>query len=284
MYAAMIRQFVLEDAPEGDITTKAIVGDEILNYRGDFIAKQDLVLSGIFLIKEIIKQEFPRLKLRVNKEDGSSVKKGCFLAMLSGPVQDILVAERLCLNLLQRLSGIATFTKSVVYKAKPYGVNILDTRKTIPGYRREEKQAVKHGGADNHRMSLSDQYLIKDNHIEVKGSVRAAVESVRTHQKKTKQKSLVEVEVKTKEQFLEVLPMLPDIILLDNMTPELITELVHKRNEDYPDKNNRPLLEISGGVTLDNLEQFLTLRVDRISMGALTHSAAAADIALNIRP
>lgn len=193
-------------------------------------------------------------------------------------MQELLVAERLILNLLQRASGIATLTQEFTKIAKPFGVQILDTRKTIPGLRALEKQAVLDGGGHNHRHTLSDQYLIKDNHIAAAGSVSLALQQVLTHKKTHKLKAKVEVEVTNLAELKEALALKPDIILLDNMTPALIKKAVALRNQ----ADKKILLEISGGVTLKNLKTFLPLGVERISVGALTHSAKAVDISLEI--
>lgn len=275
MNLKLIHYFVSEDA--GDITSRAIFGKSRKCAQAHFLAKQDLVLSGFACVREILTECFPKLRLVTYKRDGSKVRKMDVLAKLSGPAQDILRAERLCLNLLQHLSGIATLTSKFVAFAPK--IQVLDTRKTTPGLRQEEKKAVRDGGGFNHRFNLSDQYLIKDNHIQAAGSVTVALEKVKAHRKHRKGNEKIEIEVKNILEFKEALALKPDIILLDNMKPAQIRKLVRLRNQF---SGKTPLLEISGGVTLKNFRQHLNLGVERISIGALTHSAPAVDISLKI--
>lgn len=294
--------FLHEDAPHGDITTRAVMGSSNPKAEAQFLAKQDLVLSGVTAVFEILRQKFPRLKLKIKKSDGANLKKGMVFAFLHGPVSDILLAERLCLNLLQHLSGIATLTARYVAVAKKYKIAILDTRKTTPGLRHWEKQAVRDGGGVNHRTSLSDQYLIKDNHITAAGSVTHALTAVLRHREQNQAlkrrggiypaRVLVEIEIATASQLREALPFQPDIILLDNMTPRQICECVKMRGElvgasraCQPQAGGRPfhpIFEISGGITLKNLKKYVCLGIERISVGALTHSAPAVDISMKI--
>lgn len=270
--------FIREDSPRGDITSQAIFKGHFKNVRANFLAKQDLVVSGFDCVREILKENFPELKLAILKTDGSKVRRMTVLAKLTGPVQDVLKAERLCLNLLQRLSGIATLTAQFVAMAGTKKVEILDTRKTTPGLRLEEKKAVRDGGGVNHRFNLSDQYLIKDNHIQAAGSLTLALQKITADCKRRKGKEKIEVEVRNILEFKEALALKPDIILLDNFRPAQIKKLVTIRNRI----GKRPQLEVSGGVTLKNFKRYLNLGVERISIGALTHSALAADISLKI--
>jgi nicotinate-nucleotide pyrophosphorylase (carboxylating) len=276
---AAIKRFLKEDCPAGDITTEAVFTGK-RRATGVLLAKQNLVVSGFAAVKETLAAEFPALNLKIAVADGARAVKGERIGVLSGPVTALLVAERLCLNVLQRMSGIATLTAEFVRLANPRGVVILDTRKTAPGLREWEKRAVIDGGGVNHRMSLSDQYLIKDNHIAAAGSVTEALRRVFTHKKKRRARALVEVEVTDLRQFREALAFEPDIVLLDNMAPTMIREAVRMRNA--ASHRGAPLLEISGGVTLDNIREFLPLGVERVSIGALTHSARAADISLEV--
>ncbi|MBU0507044.1 MAG: carboxylating nicotinate-nucleotide diphosphorylase [bacterium] len=272
----IIQYFILEDAPQGDITSLAIFGQKKEIITAQMIAKESLVVSGFSVIKNIVKLRFPKVKLSVFKKDSSIVTKGTVIAKVKGPVTDILLMERLCLNLMQRLSGVATLTHAFVTIAKPHKVSILDTRKTTPGLRTEEKKAVVDGRGENHRMSLSDQYLIKDNHIDAAGGVLEAIEQVLKHQKQYRKKPLIEVEVRDEAEFCEALLMQVDVIMLDNMKPAQIKKLVKLRNQ----QGKKSLLEISGNVTLKNLKKYVTLGVERISVGALTHSARAVDISM----
>lgn len=272
-----LKRFVKEDCPAGDITTEAIFSDG-RGARGAFLAKEELVVSGFAAVREILTAEFPSLKLRLASKDGGRVRSGVEIGFLSGPVRDILVAERLCLNVLQRMSGIATLTAEFANLAKPYGVAILDTRKTAPGLREWERRAVADGGGSNHRLNLSDQYLIKDNHVAASGSVSEALSRVLAHKKRRRLSAKVEVEVKDLDELREALAFAPDIVLLDNMNPATIRRAVKIRDEAC----SGALLEISGGVTLKNVRKFLPLGAERISIGALTHSAKAADISLEV--
>lgn len=282
MNSKQINIYLEEDMPFGDITTNAIFGTVQKKVVSEFIAKENLVVSGFETLHWIMKKKFKRLQLKILTPDGSFVKKGKVMGILIGPVKDVLMVERLCLNLLQRLSGIATLTSRYTRLAKPYGVTILDTRKTTPGLRQEEKKAVRDGGGTNHRCSLSDQYLIKDNHIDAVGSVKKAIQKVEAHRKQSKRKRKIEVEVRTFSEFQEALAMKPEIILLDNQKGLQIKKMVAWRNQNLK-KKQFTQLEISGGMNLKNLNKYLTLGVERISVGALTHSAPAADISLQIK-
>ncbi|MCP5464334.1 MAG: carboxylating nicotinate-nucleotide diphosphorylase [Deltaproteobacteria bacterium] len=270
--------YVKEDSPKGDITSLAIFPKNTQKIRTRFIAKEDCVLSGWQEVQGFLKAQFPSLKLQIKKQNASAARRGQTIAVLTGPVVQVLEAERTCLNLLQQLSGVATLTQVFVKKAKPHKVAILDTRKTVPGYREEQKLAVTHGGGQNHRFNLSDQYLIKDNHIDAAGSISAALKAVYAHKKKHKLRARVEIEVRDQKEFTEALALKPDIILLDNMTPAQIKKLVLLREQAGLRK--KVLLEVSGGVTLKTIDRYLPLGIDRISLGCLTHSARAVDISL----
>lgn len=274
----MYRRFLTEDAPDGDVTTLAVLGVRGQVAQARILAKQDLTVSGFFVVKDFLKTCFPKIKINIFYNDGKSVSGATELACLGGRVSDLLLAERTLLNILQHLSGIATLTSCFVKIAKPHGVKILDTRKTLPGWRDWQKQAVHHGGGYNHRRDLSAAYLIKDNHITAAGSVTTALKNVFAHQKKSGQKKIVEVEVKNILELKEALILNPHIILLDNMSPAQIRASVKIRNT----LNRKVLLEISGGVTLARLPKLVSLGVERISVGALTHSAPAADISMKI--
>lgn len=279
MELSILRRFVREDAPRGDITTQAVCGKGITRGKAILLAKSELVVSGMAAIREVLKANFSRLRLREILGDGSPVRAGMIIGEVVGPVSDLLLAERLCLNVLQRMSGIATLTAVFADLAKSYGVAILDTRKTTPGLREWERRAVKDGGGQNHRLNLSDQYLIKDNHVAAAGSAAEALRRAIKHRKRTRNRALIEIEVTTVTQLAEVLPLAPDIVLLDNMAPALIRKAVALRNRI----NRNVLLEVSGGVSLKNIKKILPLGIERISIGALTHSAPAADISLELQ-
>lgn len=280
--------FIKEDSPQGDITSQAIFGRNPCQSEAHIVAKEDLVVSGFVAVKGVLKN-FKKLKLKILKDDGQYVKKGTALAKIAGPVTDLLLVERTVLNFLQRMSGIATLTQRYVHRVhgacpehgRRVHLSILDTRKTTPGLRALEKKAVRDGGGKNHRMNLSDQYLIKDNHIDAAGSVANAMIAALEHRRRSKQKRLIEIEVRTPEEFIEALMFMPDIILLDNMKPAMIRKLVNLRNRLCA-KGKKVLLEISGGVSLQNMKKYLRIGVERISIGALTHSARAVDISMKL--
>jgi nicotinate-nucleotide pyrophosphorylase (carboxylating) len=220
-----------------------------------------------------------RVTFWVLLDDGSTLQPGSQIAILTGPTRAILAGERTALNFLQHLSGIATLTHQYVERVAGLRCQILDTRKTLPGWRLLEKYAVRCGGGHNHRLGLHDSVLIKDNHLAVLGAgfldpVKRAVEAARTMFGKSLP---LEIEVDTFEQLDRALACGPDLILLDNMDPVMLREAVRGRNERAP----RVLLESSGGVTLVNVRTIAEAGVDRISIGALTHSAPALDIALD---
>lgn len=276
-----------EDAPYGDITAQAIFGSTAHRAKAKIIAKEDLVVSGFVAVKEVLKK-FGKIRLKVIQCDGTYVENGAIMASLEGPVADLLLVERTLLNFLQHLSGIATLTQQyvhlvhTVHSVHNVQIAILDTRKTTPGLRELEKKAVRDGGGTNHRMSLSDQYLIKNNHIDAAGSVANAMMAVLEHRRRSKRKHLIEVEIQTPEEFIEALMFMPDIILLDNMQPARIKKLVRLRNQ-LCSGSKKVLLEVSGGVSLQNIRKYLKTGVERISIGALTHSARAVDISMKLR-
>ena len=243
-----------------------------------FVARGDGVVAGLFVAHDVAMAVNPLLHFEPELTDGASVARGTVLATISGPLRSILAAERIALNFLQRLSGIATLTRQYIDAVAGLPVKILDTRKTTPGWRLLEKYAVRMGGGTNHRIGLYDAILIKDNHIAgIAGPnpVRRSVELARAYP--GNEGLEVEVEVDSLAQLLEVLPAKPEIVLLDNMTPEQLRECVTLRNQIAP----TTLLEASGGITLATLRTTAETGVDRISIGAITHSAPAFDIGLD---
>jgi nicotinate-nucleotide pyrophosphorylase (carboxylating) len=268
----IIEKALLEDGYDHDITTEALI-DAKQTLTGYFIAKASGVISGIEVAQEVFHFINPKIQFTVLKASSSFVKKGDVIAHISGSMADILRGERVALNLLQRMSGIATLTSSFVAEVKGTDCKILDTRKTDPLIRILEKQAVVDGGGTNHRFNLSDQVLIKDNHIAAVGSIKKAVE---TALQKVKKGIKVEVEVETKDEFLEALETGCHIIMFDNMTNELMGELV-KIND------HKKLLEASGNMTLKRVHSVAMLGVDYISVGALTHSYKSLDISLKFQ-
>ncbi len=265
----LIKQALIEDGYDKDVTTLNLVSkDRMLS--GSFIVKATGVVSGIDVAKEVFRQINPKIEFNILKDNGTFVNRGDVIASIEGPMRDILRGERVALNFMQRMSGIAAMTAKFVQELAETNCQILDTRKTTPLLRILEKQAVRDGGATNHRYNLSDQVLIKDNHIAAVGSITKAVEMAR----KAVGKSMkIEVEVETKEEFLEALKTSVDIIMLDNMTNEQMKELVEINN-------GKKKIEASGNMELKRVRSVALCGVDYISVGALTHSYKSLDISL----
>jgi len=258
-----------EDMPLGDITTDYTVPEHNVS-RAYLMAKQNGVVAGLEICMEAFRMLDPDVKLQPLVKDGDNVEKGQKLLLVEGKSRVLLKAERTALNLLQRLSGIASETHKYVEKIKGYKAKVVDTRKTTPGLRLLEKYAVRVGGGTNHRFSLSDGVLIKDNHIKAAGGIKQAVEAVRTSIPHTVK---IEVETETLDQVKEALDSGADIIMLDNMPPELMKQAVRLIG-------GRAVTEASGNVTLDNIEDVAASGVDIISVGAITHSVKAMDISM----
>lgn len=259
----------------GDVTSQAVIPQD-LRGRAVFLAKDVGVLAGLPAAELVMKTVDSGIRFETLKQDGESVSPRDRLARVSGPMRSILAAERTALNFLQHLSGIAKLTRCYVDQVADTIAEILDTRKTLPGWRLLEKYAVRQGGGHNHRMGLSDAILIKDNHLAAlhakPNPLAAAILAARE-----KQPALpVEVEIDSLTQLAPALACRPAIVLLDNMTVEQLREAVRARNERAP----TVLLEASGGVNLQTVRSIADTGVDRISIGALTHSAATLDISL----
>lgn len=273
-----------EDLGPGDITSVALFGKKGSKVKTRLQAKELLILAGLEVAAAVFKKVNPQIRFRPKKKDGDPVMDGEILAELEGLAASLLSAERVALNFLQHLSGIATLTHCFVQQVKGTFAKILDTRKTLPGWRRLEKYAVKVGGGVNHRMGLYDAFLIKDNHLALSGSITEAVQKVKAANRK---KLKIEVEVTTLQGLEEALKAEADWILLDNMTLEDLRLAVIRRNE-FARREGRiidvPLLEASGGVNLENVRAVAQTGVDFISVGALTHSAPAVDISLEMSP
>ena len=270
--AALVESTLKEDIENGDITTKNIFSKGKLAV-AEVIAREPMILCGLDIFQAVFKKLAPDVKFSSKKfKDGDEVNTEETIIKVECDVISLLEGERSALNILQWLSGIATLTNRYVKKAKP--AKILDTRKTTPGLRVFEKYAVLCGGGNNHRFGLYDQVLIKDNHIEVAGGITKAVKLIK---KKIPIDNIIEVEVKTMEEVEEALNNKVDIIMLDNMNVEIMKQAINKIN-------GKAKIEISGGVTFEVLGEISKLGVDFISIGALTHSAAAVDISMNITP
>jgi len=258
-----------EDLPAGDITTEAIVPAS-LETSAIFLAKEKGVLAGLQIAVRVLSAVDEEVKLTAAKNDGYQFSPGDILAEISGRANSILKAERTALNFLQRLSGIATMTRAFVEEVKGTGAAILDTRKTTPGWRELEKYAVRVGGGKNHRMSLSDMMLIKDNHIRIAGGITAALEKAK---EKVRPGVKIEIEATNLQEVEEALKGGADIIMLDNMKLEAIRQAVEL-------VSGRVALEVSGKVNIKTVREIALTGVDFISVGALTHSFCSADISL----
>jgi nicotinate-nucleotide pyrophosphorylase (carboxylating) len=267
----LIENALSEDIGPGDITTEATIPEDSIS-TAEMRAKQELVLAGLDVSREVFHHLDPAIQFTPLVKDGEGIKAGTVLARVSGKTRVLLTGERVALNFLQHLSGIATLTAKYVEKVKGLKVEVLDTRKTLPGLRQLEKYAVRMGGGKNHRMGLYDMVLIKDNHIKAAGGITKAVEAARKKAGQLK----IEVETRNLEEAREALAAKVDIIMLDNMPVEVMREAVKLIA-------GRALLEASGNVTLDTIWTIAETGVDFISTGSITHSAPAADISMKIK-
>ena len=265
----LIKSALEEDCGNGDVTTVATIPEDACAH-GRYIAKEDGVLCGMPVVRAVFDELDPDIKLDVHFEEGQSFKRGDVLAEVCGNARSVLTGERVGLNLLQHMSAVATATSRAVKEVAGYKAKITDTRKTTPGLRYLEKLAVRVGGGTNHRFNLSDGVLIKDNHIVAAGGITAAITAARASVPHTLK---IEVEVENFEELDEALAAGADIIMLDNMTPEMMKEAVKLID-------GRAKTECSGNVTKENIEKLTGLGVDYISSGALTHSAPILDISL----
>ena len=271
----IIDRALAEDLGKGDVTTEALIpGDK--QGTGFIVAKKEGILAGTGVAKQVFHRVDPELKVDVLLEDGARIKLGSKIAKVSGSIASILKAERVALNFLQRLSGIASETNCYVEAVKGLPVRIMDTRKTTPGLRSLEKHAVKAGGGENHRMNLSDGILIKDNHLAALRSQGLNIKEIVTKARQNSpQRLTVEVEVGTVSEALEAVEAGTNIVMLDNMNLEDMRKAVKSIH-------GRALIEASGGITLGNVRSVAETGVDFISIGALTHSATALDISLKL--
>lgn len=267
----LLRRSLMEDIGVGDITSEAIFAEDHIS-QGYLIAKEKFILAGI----DVFTRSFALLDERVNVKsqykDGMLIQKGEKFATFEGPTRTLLSGERVALNFLQRMSGIATQTSRFVEALKECSATIVDTRKTTPGLRMLEKYAVKVGGGNNHRYGLDSMVLIKDNHIKAAGSILQAVERVRSNASYFRK---IEVEVETLSQVEDALAAGADIIMLDNMNSAMIKQAVAMIH-------GKALVEVSGNVVLERMTELAGLDVDIISSGTLTHSVKAADISMRL--
>ncbi len=272
----LIRMALTEDLSDrGDITSIAMIA-EGRQASGHILTREPCVVSGIPVVQEVFRQVDARVQVESVLTDGDPADPGAVILRIQGAARSMLTAERTALNFMQRLTGVATMTRAFTDRVKPWGTMILDTRKTTPGFRTLEKYAVQCGGGSNHRMGLYDRVLIKDNHRAMWAEQRRGDlgEAVR-HARELLPDVQVELEVESVEELRQALPMRPDWMLLDNMSPELMRDCVALCR-------NLCKTEASGGITLANVEAAAASGVDAISLGCLTHSARAIDLSLEM--
>lgn len=267
-----------EDLGRGDLTSEAIFSEHA-TAAGTLLVKSPLCLSGLDVAQAVFARVDARISGQPLYRDGSLLQPGTSIMRVEGPVRGLLAAERTVLNFLQRLSGIATQTRKYVDALAGTHTRLVDTRKTLPGFRFLDKRAVRHGGAHNHRADLGSGVLIKDNHIVAAGGVIAAIAAVR---ESAPHSVRIEVEVTTLPQIAEALAERADVLLFDNMSVAQVREalaLLPPRGDA-----RRPLVELSGGITLSTIRGYAEAGADLISVGALTHSAVAVDISFELQP
>jgi len=277
-YRELLRTFLKEDLGAGDITTETTIPTS-QQAQGELIAKAPLVLAGIGLFVEVFRLLDANAQADILRRDGEELSPGEVPVRLRAAARALLSGERVALNLLQRLSGVATLTRQFVKAVEGTGAQILDTRKTTPGLRALEKYAVRVGGGKSHRKDLSEAVLIKENHIRLAGGVTAALVAARAVKDRV---AWIEIEVTNLEELREALEHAPDVILLDNMAPPKFSEAV-KVVRAHP-RGGKIRIEASGGVNLNNVREFADAGADWISVGALTHSAPAVDLSFEIEP
>ncbi len=265
-----IQRALDEDIGPGDITTSLLIPDDDIS-RGRFIAKETFILAGTPFARAVFRILNPALEWKSFFEDGDEIRKGDVIAEISGETRVILTGERVSLNILQRLSGIATLTRKYVERIQGLKTRITDTRKTVPGMRFMEKYAVRKGGGCNHRFGLFDGVLIKNNHLTAVGNIAEAVRRAKRAHHLTK----IEVEVESLQDLIQAMESGADIVMLDNMSVDDMREAVRI-------VGGKILLEASGGVSLDNVREIANTGVDIVSVGALTRSAPGVDISLQL--
>jgi nicotinate-nucleotide pyrophosphorylase (carboxylating) len=278
----LLKLAIEEDLGLGDMTSDLLFGDDVKD-KADIVSREEIVVCGMNVVKELLSMYDKRLKLKVYVKDGQHAYVGCRLATIEGPLCSILSAERVVLNFIQRLSGIATTTKKYVRAIQGTKAKIYDTRKTMPGWRALEKYAVRCGGGYNHRLGLYDGILIKDNHLAQLGrNFQPKLKKVVEKARKIKHAKFVAVEVDHVDDQLNHVLKIPgiDIVLLDNMGQWQLKHAVEMRNK-MCGKGHKPLLEASGNITLANVSAIAQCGVERIAVGAITHSATAVDIGVD---
>jgi len=277
-FRELLRGFLKEDFGAGDITTEMVVPAG-LRARGELIAKAPLVLAGLDLFLEVFRLLDPTAAAEIARKDGEELRPGESPAQVRGSARALLSGERVALNLLQRLSGVATLTRRFVREVAGTGAQILDTRKTTPGLRTLEKYAVRVGGGRNHRKDLAEAVLIKENHIRLAGGVSEALQAAQPAKGRVE---WIEIEVTNFDELRDALEHGPDVILLDNMNPAQVRQAAEQVRRAEGARRIR--IEASGGIALANVREFAEAGVDWISVGALTHSAPAVDLSFEIEP
>jgi nicotinate-nucleotide pyrophosphorylase (carboxylating) len=274
---AIIRLALTEDIGTGDVTSLATVPAD-RTARGVLLAKADGVLSGIDVARTVFHTVDPSIAFTAHLADGDDIAYGTGIATVAGPARSLLTAERTALNLVQRLSGVATSTAVYVAATEGTAASIVDTRKTTPGLRLLEKRAVMHGGGRNHRFGLADGVLIKDNHLAAIGGEHRITTAVERARQLAPHTLKIEIEVTTLDELREALDARADIIMLDNMDTAAMHNAVEIRNAHA----HHALMEASGGITLKRIPEIAAVGIDLISVGALTHSSPALDISLDL--
>lgn len=273
--ASLVKDALREDIGRGDITTRLIIPG---NKKAEavLLAKQNLIACGLGIAELAFKLCDKNIRFRYCSRDGQKVKRGRILAKINGNAQNILFAERVALNFLTLMCGIATEVNKYVAKVKPYQAKIMDTRKTLPGLRELEKYAVRTGGGHNHRFGLDEMVLIKDNHLKIIRGLKGLKGLTKGNSRRK-----VEIEVKNLNELRQALKLKPDIIMLDNMRAKDIRKAVKEVAKSQSHKS-QVKLEASGGITLKNIRTIASTGVEMISVGALTHSVSSSDISLEI--
>ena len=269
----IIERALEEDIGDGDFTSLATIPENATG-KAQLLIKEDGILAGVDIAKKIFQKVDKNIKFRVLLKDGTKVKKGDIVFIVEGKSISILSAERLALNFMQRLSGIATATNKIVSQLEGLKTKVLDTRKTTPNLRLLEKEAVKTGGGENHRMGLYDMIMIKDNHIDFAGGIKQAINAAKNYLKKNNKKLKIEIEVRNFDELNQVIECGGvDRIMLDNFSPEDLKKAVNIINGKYE-------TEASGGITINNIRKYAESGVDFISVGALTHHIKSLDMSL----
>lgn len=266
-----LRRWLEEDIGTGDLTSEALIPEDAVT-TGLIHSKDTGILCGVDVARRVFELLDPSLEFTALAKDGDTLAYGTKIAEIKGSARSVLTGERLALNLLQHMSGVATQTKQLADIAKPYGTRVVDTRKTTPGLRQLEKYAVRVGGGHNHRLGLYDAILIKDNHIAVAGGAKEALARAKAY---ASHMTKIEIEVESLAQAKEAVQGGADVIMLDNMAPDEMKECVAMIG-------HRAVVEASGGITAKNLAAAAAAGVDVISVGALTHSVKAVDISLDV--